>query len=291
MAPSPALRSRRSPGNSPCTTSSASTRRSAGTAPIFGVDRGIDFGAPAGRGRARRHQIHRPAPGALAEVGQSAADEQIGLGVADKILHDALGLRVLPVAEVRPEPVVAGEADVVRGRDHPVGDQVGLEAGHPVGEDHLGPAESLEDSASIDNVVAPRLLVGEPPLRPGQDRADHVQPASTPLSITRWSPGDHTAGRRPLDDDCGPVVLDLGDEPTGVPRGPLVADGSHLGQQPLSGVRAVAVIALATRSAAPTCARAPRRRRGARSPDTSSSASSRTSRPRRATAYLPLGRE
>jgi hypothetical protein len=52
-------------------------------------------------------------------------DHQIALGIADQVLHDPLRLRIGRVAKVGPEPVVRGEADIVRGRHHEVGDDTG----------------------------------------------------------------------------------------------------------------------------------------------------------------------
>jgi hypothetical protein len=48
-----------------------------------------------------------------------------------------LGLRVVAVAEVRPKPVVRGEADVVRRRHHQIRNHRRPQTPHPVSEHNL----------------------------------------------------------------------------------------------------------------------------------------------------------
>ena len=74
-----------------------------------------------------------------------AGDHQVGLGVADQVLHDALGLRVRGLAPVRQEPVMGRETHVFPGRDDLVRDHPALQAAHPVSEHlHRHPAQLLQ---------------------------------------------------------------------------------------------------------------------------------------------------
>ena len=81
---------------------------------------------------------HRPAIG----LGQQR-HHQVSLGVADQVFHDSFGLRVLGVTKVRGEPVMGGQADVVRGGHHHVGDDAALQAGHSVGQQLAGHSADL----------------------------------------------------------------------------------------------------------------------------------------------------
>ena len=77
--------------------------------------------------------------------GECFGDHEVGLHVADQVLHQALGLGVGPLAEVGPEPVVGGEAHVGRGRDDQPGDRAALQAAHAVGQRGLRhAADALE---------------------------------------------------------------------------------------------------------------------------------------------------
>ena len=114
-------------------------------------------------------------PGVLVEL---EWDQQVVLGVADQVLHDALGLRVRGMTEVGPEPVVAGEPDVVRCRHHDIGDHVALQTRHPVREHDLrNPAELLE-ALRQQPQRGGLLLIGseadEPEPRPSEHCAEHV---------------------------------------------------------------------------------------------------------------------
>ena len=72
------------------------------------VHRGVDLDTPP-RGRGvRRREVGERVTGPA-----GAGDHQVGLGVADQVLHDPLRLRVRGLAEVGPEPVVRGEAHVL----------------------------------------------------------------------------------------------------------------------------------------------------------------------------------
>lgn len=72
---------------------------------------------------------------------------EVALGVADEVLHDSFRWGIRGVVEVRGKSVVAGETDVVRGRDDDVCDEPTFEARHPVGE-HLrrDPADRSKSS-------------------------------------------------------------------------------------------------------------------------------------------------
>ena len=109
---------------------------------------------------------------------ESFGDHQIALGIADQVLHDPFRLRVRRLAEVRPEPVVRREPDVVRRRHHHVSDHAGLQAAHPVGEHDLrDPAERLETLRQHRQSGVGAFIVGEahePHPRPGQHRAEHM---------------------------------------------------------------------------------------------------------------------
>jgi len=132
--------------------------------------------------------------------------QQVVLGVADQVLHDALGLRIRAVTEVGSEPVMGREPDVVRRGHDDVGDHAAFQAAHPVREyDLRDAAENLEALGQHRQGGGLLLISGEPDEpepRPGQHRAEPwiFRPAtnSSPRSIARTSPGDHTAGPRPL---------------------------------------------------------------------------------------------
>ena len=137
------------------------------------------------------------------------------------------------VAEVGPEPVVGGEPDVVRCRDHDIGDHVALQAGHPVGQHQLrDPAELLE-ALRQQSQRGGLLLVGsepdEPVPRPGQHRAEHVHPPASddlgaPVDGQHLTRGPH---RRTPPAGAGlpdaPLTLGVGDQPSEVPVRPLIA--------------------------------------------------------------------
>ena len=106
------------------------------------------------------------------------------------------------MTEVRGEPVVGREADVVRGRDHHVRPP-SRPSDSPSGRPAPWPAHRRaisKHSASNANVVA---AVSSRATRTNRTR-DHANtaqntfnpPGSVPQSITSVSPGTHTAGRR-----------------------------------------------------------------------------------------------
>ena len=87
---------------------------------------------------------------------------------------------IVGVAEVRGEPVMAGQPDVFGGGDHHVGDHAALEAGHPVGQhpgrDTTDRGQRLGDQRQRRG----RPLIGgerdEAPPGERQHRAEHKQP-------------------------------------------------------------------------------------------------------------------
>ena len=116
-----------------------------------------------------RDRVDLRAPLAGRRVGRGQAgerglrDDQVPLGIADEVLHDSLRLRVGGLAPVRPEGVVAGEADVARGGHHLVRDHAALQAAHPVREHHLrDPAELLEALSQHRQRGLGPLVAGEP---------------------------------------------------------------------------------------------------------------------------------
>ncbi len=99
-------------------------------------------------------------------------------------------LRIVALAEVRPEPIVSREPHVLGRGHHNVGNHPRLQAAHPIGEHRLGnPAENLE-ALGQQRQGCPGLLVSgephEPEPRPRQYCAEHVQPAlDTPVDDQR----------------------------------------------------------------------------------------------------------
>src|ERR1700722_13137240 len=71
--------------------------------------------------------------------------ESANYPIAAQVLHDALRLRIGPVAEVGAKSIVRGESHVIRSRDNDIGDDTAFEAAHAVSQD-LGrpPADRLE---------------------------------------------------------------------------------------------------------------------------------------------------
>jgi hypothetical protein len=118
------------------------------------VDDGVDLGAPR-RGRGVR-------PGQVRDIGFSGHD-QVALGIAHQVLHDAFGFRIGCLAEVGPEPVVRGEPHVLRRRHHHIRDHPCLQAAHPVGQHGLGhPAQGLETLRDQRHGRGALLIGGEP---------------------------------------------------------------------------------------------------------------------------------
>ena len=93
---------------------------------------------------------------------------------------DALRLRIRGLTEVGPEPMMGGEPHVGAGRHDPVGDHPALQTPHPVGQHHPGhPTQDLEALREQPQRGVCALVTGEadePHPRPGQHRAEHVQP-------------------------------------------------------------------------------------------------------------------
>ena len=141
------------------------------------MNRGVDLGAPRRRRSVGRPDVdHHAVDGGLGQQRHG----QVPLGVAAQVLHDALRLRVVGVAEVRGEPVMGGQSNVVRSRDDDVGDHPALEARHPVsqhsGRDPAGRGQRFRDHRQRGR----RSLIGgeahEPPPGVRQHRAEQEQP-------------------------------------------------------------------------------------------------------------------
>ena len=134
------------------------------------VDPAVDLGAPGHRGGVRR-----------TEVGEGPeAHEQVTLGIAHELLHDALRLGVGGLAEVGPEAVVGGEDDVVGGRHHDAGHDPALETAHAVGEQDAGhPAEELEalrEQGQGGGLILSLGEADEAPAAPGQHGTEDLHP-------------------------------------------------------------------------------------------------------------------
>ncbi len=133
---------------------------------------------------------------------------------------------------------MAGQPDVVRGRDHHVGDHPALEAGHPVGQhpgrDTADRGERLGDQrqrgrrplvggerarTATGRTPAPRRT-GTTPVRLGPSRSPDTHPVTTP-------PGGGRGDAR-----CA-TTLSLGDQAAEVTCRPLVAGGTGDRQHPL----------------------------------------------------------
>ena len=117
----PSAHSSRNDGSGPssgCSTAS----RSAGTAQISAWVSRVDLSAPHGGRAVGRSMI----------IEGLLRDHQVSLGIADQMLHHPLRLRIRRLTEVGPKPVVGGEADIIRGRHHHVGDHPRFQAAHPV---------------------------------------------------------------------------------------------------------------------------------------------------------------
>jgi hypothetical protein len=147
------------------------------------MDHAVDLDAPR-RGRyVRGGRISERRPGPV-----DSGHHQVGLGIADQVLHDPLRLRVRALAKVRPKPIVHGEADVLRCRDHLVRDDPAFQAPHPIREHHArDTAEHLEALGQQSQRRVGALVIGEahePHPAPRQHRAEHMQP-------TQHAPIDH----------------------------------------------------------------------------------------------------
>ncbi|NIL91600.1 hypothetical protein RhoFasSB10_03948 [Rhodococcus fascians] len=110
-------------------------------------------------------------------------DSEIALGVSDEVLHDAFRLWVVRVAEVRCEPVMSSEPDVVRGGDDDVRDDPAFEACHAVGEDlardTTDSGKCFGDQCHCGGCFLVRGERSKPPPRVGHDGAEQVQTADS----------------------------------------------------------------------------------------------------------------
>ena len=150
-------------------------------------------------------------------------DHQVRLGVADQVLHHALRLRIRAVAEIGPEPVVGGEADIVR-RSAPPRWRPPRPSGSPSGPPAPPagtPPSTSKHSANSAKRRGRALVVGEPDEpepRPGQHRAEHVQPGlDTPVDDQRLTRRPHPRPAAPMM-ITPPRRLRLRDQPAEVPR-------------------------------------------------------------------------
>jgi hypothetical protein len=167
---------------------------------------GVDLDTPLGCRGVRCTQIGE----------RGLRDHQIAFGVTDKVLHDPLRFGVLALTEVRPEKVVRREADIGRGRDDDIRDDATFQAPHPVGEHRAGhPTQLLETLGQHAQRGLGPLIGGvthEPHPRPGQHRAEHMQPAPHPpvdhQRLTRCPHRRATATMMPTP----PLRLHLGDQ-------------------------------------------------------------------------------
>ena len=169
-------------------------------------------------------------------------DQQVVLGVADQVLHDALGLRVRGAGR---SPAGTGSgwrtgrspgSGPPRWRPpRPSGSPSGRPA--PPSGPRRGP-RSTPPAAPASWPAARRRRTGRTgtATRPAPRRTRAPRPATTssPQSMTSVSPGDHTAGRRPRAGLPGPPLpLRLGDQAAEVAVRPVVARRPRHRQQPL----------------------------------------------------------
>ena len=186
----------------------------------------VDLGAP--------HPGRGVRDGKVAE--RCLRHHQVGLGIADQVLGNPFRLGVGGLAEVRLEPVMTGEADVLRRRHDHVGDHAAFQAAHPVSEDLARhPAEGLE-ALGQQAQCRLRLLVGgephEPDPRPRQHRAEHVQPAlAAPVDHQMLTRRPHRRTPTPVM-ILTPQLLLRRDQPPEVPRRPRIPRRPRSRQQP-----------------------------------------------------------
>ena len=124
------------------------------------------------------------------------------LRIADEMLDDSLRLRIGRMTEVRSEPVVGREPDIVRRRDHHVGHRPALQATHPIGE-HLGrnTAEHLEALGEQRHRRRRGLVASEPhepEPAPRHHRAEHLHPAGQRAPIDHQRLARHPHRRTTL---------------------------------------------------------------------------------------------
>ena len=189
------------------------------------------------------HAVDLGAPRRRLGVGGSQIPErrlrhhQVALGIPDQVLHDPFRFRVVRLAEIRPEPVVRREPQVLRRGHHDVGDHAALQAAHPVRQ-HLArhPAQHLQALRQHRQRRLRALISGEPhepEPAPRQHRAEHVQAAL-------GTPVDHQVlTRRPHRRTAAPVMIPppqmllRRDQPPEIPRRPRIPRGPRRRQQPL----------------------------------------------------------
>jgi len=168
---------------------------------------------------------------------QQQRGEQVGLRVPDQVLHDALGLGVGGLTEIRTEPVVQREPNVLTCRDHTVSDDPTLQATHPVGQHDLGCPTQLGEALTQHSQRGGGLLIGgepyEPPPRPRQYRTEHVYPAlGAPVDDQMLTRGPDGRSAPPVVLDP-PVLLGRRDQPAKVSGRPGIPGSACRGQQPL----------------------------------------------------------
>jgi hypothetical protein len=147
------------------------------------------------------------------------------------------------VAEVGPEPVVGREPHVVGTGHDDVGDDPALQAAHPISQHDL--RDTAEDLEALGQHAqrGGLLLIGgepdEPEPRPGQHRAEDVDPAASDELL---APVDHQKltrrpDRRPAATRPGlpesPLPLRGSDQPPEVAVRPRIARRPRGRQQPL----------------------------------------------------------
>jgi hypothetical protein len=117
------------------------------------VHHAVDLSAPRRRRRIRRGQITE----------WRLRHHQVGLGVADEVLHDPFRFRVAGLAEIRPETVMRREPQVLRRGHHDIGDDAAFQAAHPVGQHRARhPAQHLEALRQHRQRRSRPLIGGEP---------------------------------------------------------------------------------------------------------------------------------
>jgi hypothetical protein len=192
------------------------------------VHGGVDLGAPHSRRLIPHDQI-------VAVIG----DRHVAFGIANEVLDDPLRLWIGGMAEVGPEPVVGGEAHVVRRRDHHPGHRPGLQTAHSVGE-HVAwhTADHLEALGDQRHRRRRRLVTGEPhetEPAPRHHGAEHLDPARQVAPIDHQRLARHPHRRTPLMTRLGrpPLPLHLGNDATEVAWRPDIPGCPRRRQQPL----------------------------------------------------------
>jgi hypothetical protein len=146
---------------------------------------GVDLDAPRLRPLVQHRQADQQPGGVVLAVAlDGQRDEQVVLGIADQVLHDAPGLRVRGVTEVGPEPVLvtkrtwSGNGTTTFATTHPSDT-------HPVSQHDLrdDTAEDLEALGEQRQRGGLLLILGEP---------------HEPEARAAWP-------QRPGDGSCGPI--------------------------------------------------------------------------------------